>query len=228
MVGVVWSAVREVDSAEEGDVVLGSLRMVDDDEFLVVAAERPHALVKLHLVADVADVQRQVAVLLAQESQPVRVRALQQNPDQGAAGGRRRHLGDGQAVVGQPLVRVTAPVGEAHQGAGVRLRESRGQVRPCTKESTASPSVQGRIRVAPLPRCDAVRNQSCADFRAVAAVVRAVNGVDRPAPSPARAERGARHRDREAMHRVKFAHVDGPRHGFSSRADPGEMPECVS
>ena len=58
MVGVVWSAVREVDAAEEGDVVLGSLRMVDDDEFLVVAAERPHTLVKLHLVADVADVQQ--------------------------------------------------------------------------------------------------------------------------------------------------------------------------
>ena len=183
MVGVVSSAVREVDAAEKGDVVLGSLRMAADDEFLAVAAERPHALVKHHFAADVVDVLRQVAVLLAQESQPVQVRALQQNPDQGAAaGGRRHHLSDGQAVVGQPFVRVTAPVGEEHQGARVRLRGSCGLVRPCARGSTALPSVQGRIRLALLPRCDAVRNQSCAESRAAAAVVRAVNGVARPAP----------------------------------------------
>jgi hypothetical protein len=49
MAGIVSPAVAKVDTANEGNVVIGSACSADDDEFLVVGAAEPHTLVEQDL-----------------------------------------------------------------------------------------------------------------------------------------------------------------------------------
>ncbi|WP_211253476.1 hypothetical protein [Knoellia subterranea] len=86
VVGVVASAVAEVDAAHEGDVVLWPALEADDDELLVVRPGAAHPLVEKGFAAGLVDDLTELVVLLAVE--PAGVRAPQKGADLDAAVGR--------------------------------------------------------------------------------------------------------------------------------------------
>jgi hypothetical protein len=55
VVGVVPTAVAEVEAADECDVPRRVIAMADDEEFLVMGAEQAYSLIQQHLSAGVVD-----------------------------------------------------------------------------------------------------------------------------------------------------------------------------
>ena len=128
MVGVVASAVGEVDAADERDVVLGARPVPDDDELLVMRAQRAHPVVEQHLPARVVDLLGQLPVLLGREAEAPGVRSPQDPSGHGApASGAGQRFGDGGSRGAEPLVRVGAPAGEQHEVAGTGVLERLGE-----------------------------------------------------------------------------------------------------
>ena len=118
VVGVVTTAVAQVDPADVGDVAARVVAVPQDDELLVVRPTRAHPHVTQALPAGLVDLDAEQARLLGVEPEPVPVRAPEQAADVGpAAGGRREGRGDRVAVVGHQLVGVAPPVDEVEEVA---------------------------------------------------------------------------------------------------------------
>ncbi|CAA9395169.1 MAG: hypothetical protein AVDCRST_MAG32-2585, partial [uncultured Nocardioides sp.] len=130
----------------------------DDHELLVVAAERPDALVEQHLAAGRDEVRGEPAVLEHVVAQRLQVRAPQQPAHPGAAPCRRRQRpGDGRPVVRELLVAVATPAQEQHLVAGPGRRQSFGEggvvggaVHAQAHRVALGPGPQARGRVAAL------------------------------------------------------------------------------
>ena len=120
---IVASRVAQVDAADEGDVALGSTGVADHHELLVMGAAGPDPHVQQRLRAGRLQLLTGLPVRLAGEGELVPVRAPDQAPDVDATTIRRaEQLDHGRVrIVGQLLVRVTAPVGEQDQVAGPGL-----------------------------------------------------------------------------------------------------------
>jgi hypothetical protein len=162
MVGVVATAVAEIDPPGEGDVLRRVLVMPQDDELLVVAAHPAHPLVQDHLPTAVLDLGVEGAVGLLVQLQAIHVRAPDQPAHAHAPLDRvGEELRDRGALVAQQLIGITPPVGEEQVIPGVQrmhlldqpvevgaaVHQRLGQVprRPCRKL---------RGRVAPLVRAE--------------------------------------------------------------------------
>ena len=87
VVGVVAPAVAEVDAADKGNVALGSFRVADDDELLVVGAAKSHALDEPGPPLGPGGRLSEVTVLLGAETEHVQVRPPEQSLDDHAATG---------------------------------------------------------------------------------------------------------------------------------------------
>ena len=72
---VVVASVTQIDATLEGDVVVGSVGVSDDDQLLVVAAAAPHALVEDDLASGLVDHLGQRRVALLGEVRLTRVRS---------------------------------------------------------------------------------------------------------------------------------------------------------
>ena len=72
--GVVAAAVAQVDPADEGDVVIGPIRMADHEQLLVMAAVPTDALVEQHLATGFVHRVHEMQVLLLAEVGLVGVR----------------------------------------------------------------------------------------------------------------------------------------------------------
>ena len=124
---VVAGAEDEVDTADVGDVVV-RVAVPEDDDLLVVAAERPDPLVEQHLAAGGEDGRGEPAVLRDVVAEHLEVRAPQQPAHQGPAPCRAREdLGDRRSAVAELLVAVAAPAGEQHQVAVAGRRHALGE-----------------------------------------------------------------------------------------------------
>ena len=95
----------------------GSSRVAQDDELLVVRPGGAHPHVSKALPAGLLDLEAEVAGLVGVEAQPPPVRAPQQTShvDTTTCGGGEGGGHGGLRVVGQPLVRVPAPVDEEQE-----------------------------------------------------------------------------------------------------------------
>jgi hypothetical protein len=151
VVGVVPAAVTEVDPADERDVELGPAGVPQHDELLVVGSAGANPHVQQHLAAGPLDPLAEVLVLLRAERQPVPVRTPDQPAHVHPALGRRaEQVGDRRVVLGcQPLVRVTAPVGEQQQVATAQRPDPAGQLGEvdCPVHERLR-AVAGRVRTA--------------------------------------------------------------------------------
>jgi hypothetical protein len=124
--GVVAAAVREVDAADVGDVPRGVVAVLDHEELLVVGAEHADALVEEHLAAGVVDLPPEQ--LVRPGAQRRRDALAVGAPDQPADLDARpcplgQEVTDRRTVRQQPLVSVTAPVGEPHAVPGLQRGE---------------------------------------------------------------------------------------------------------
>jgi len=120
VVGVVATAVAQVDPAEEGDVLMWSAGVAQHHELLVVRAARAHPHVEHDLPSGLVDHVTEVAVLLAREGELVPVGSPDQaphvDPPTGGAGQQGADLA--ARLAEQALVGVTAPVDEHQQVTG--------------------------------------------------------------------------------------------------------------
>ncbi len=124
MLGVVATAVAQIDPADEGDVPVGVPVVLDHEQLLVVRAEPADPLVQQHLPAGLVDLVAQVLVLLGVVGQVLRVRAPDQAADLDAVLGQiAEHLTHARALGQQFLVGVPAPVGEVDPVPGGQLTE---------------------------------------------------------------------------------------------------------
>jgi hypothetical protein len=112
---VVSSAVAQVDPSDERHVGVWGAGMSQDDQFLVVRAAPPNALIEEYFPARVAHLVGQEPVLFGAERETVRVGPPDEAPHIHSASNQiaqeRANLG---THVAQALVGVAAPVGEMH------------------------------------------------------------------------------------------------------------------
>ena len=87
VLGVVAATVAQVDPADEGDVVVGPIRMADHEQLLVMAAVPPDPLVEQHLAAGLVHRLHEMQVLLLAEVRLVGVRPPHEPADVDAARG---------------------------------------------------------------------------------------------------------------------------------------------
>ena len=153
VVDVVAAAVAQVDAAEVGDVAGGVVAVPQHDELLVVRAAGAHPHVAQALAPRLVDLDAEQPRLLGVEAELVPVRAPQQpahvGPAPGRGGERRRHRGC--RVVGEPLVRVAAPVDEVEQVALPQRAD------PLVQLGHVGPAVDDGTHPVPLAPCDALR-----------------------------------------------------------------------
>jgi hypothetical protein len=116
---VVVTAVTQVDTIDEGHILIGASRVAQHHELLMMRASRSYSHVEQALPAGSRYVLAQLSVLPLAELQSIQVRSPDQALDQHSAPCRRgqdvgdRPTGDGQAFIG-----VAAPVGEQQQVTG--------------------------------------------------------------------------------------------------------------
>lgn len=134
VVAVVASAVAQVDTADERDVVDGLVPIVvpNDDKLLMVRSANAYPHVEQATAAGGFYFCAEASVLLGAERESVPVRSPHESVDDRAAGrSGGEHGTDGHAVGSYRFVRVAAPVGEV-QGVIVcqllRGRSQRGEV----------------------------------------------------------------------------------------------------
>jgi len=126
---VVSSAVAQVDSSDERDVGLWGVGMSQDDQFLVVRAAPPNALIEEHLSARLTNLVGEEAVLFGAERETVRVGPPDETPHIHSASNQiaqeRANLG---THVAQVLVGVAAlghPYGPNPQAVLANVRRAR-------------------------------------------------------------------------------------------------------
>jgi hypothetical protein len=115
VIGVVPTAVGQVDAADERDVAGGVVTMPDDDQLLVVGAEHRHPLVQEHLPAGLVDLPAEVRVAVPADGSryPEPVRTPDQPADLDASAGEiGEEVADRRTGRQEALVRVAAPVRE--------------------------------------------------------------------------------------------------------------------
>jgi hypothetical protein len=121
VIGAVAAAVVEVDAAEEGPIVAGTVAITDDHHLLVMAAEREHPLVQHDLATRPVDGEGEPPVRarlrihqagVGVPEQPVHPRA--------ATCCRAECLDDRGSVVGEELVGIAPPPDELHRVAVAR------------------------------------------------------------------------------------------------------------
>ena len=126
----ITSAVAEIDPADERQILVRFVRSMHDDELLMMGTCSPDPLVEQQLPAGCVDDVGEFGLLLLVEAHPGRMRAPQQpshlhpSPRQP-----RQQTGQVRAVIGQLLVIVTTPIGQAEEVAGCECFRSLGETR---------------------------------------------------------------------------------------------------
>ena len=217
--GVVVATVREIDAADEGDVVVAPAAAPDHEQLLVMAPSASHPLVEEDLAPRRVDEAGEREVRLLGEVQLRGVRTPQEPAHVHVACRARlehgRQLG---ARSPEPLVRHALPVGEVQPVTRARMtRARRGGDRSRSHRPPAprpgcprsSPPLLGpwSMRAHPFPRSSAVRNQSSTPPMGrtypngptrtpASAPVPGLAPCRRARPSPRAAHRGTRPRHR--------------------------------
>src|SRR5215213_4073841 len=118
MVSIVMTAMAQVDTADEGNIVLGMTRVPQYDELLMVRTARPDPHIQQAFAACGFNVLAEVAVLLFTELKAVEVRPPKQAPDVNtSATCSREDLRHLRPITIQALVWIAPPVSEEQQVA---------------------------------------------------------------------------------------------------------------
>ena len=165
----------QVDATDEGDVALGSSGVADHHELLVMGSGGPDPHVQQSLRAGGLQLLTGLPVRPAGERELVPVRAPDQASDIDTTTIRRAEQFDHgrRRILAQPLIGVTAPVGEQDQVAGpglldpfLQLGEVADAVHQRADVISPRPRLVARVQssstVCSLARSPLVSNQSCA------------------------------------------------------------------
>jgi hypothetical protein len=116
---IVATAVAEIDPTDEGDVRVRVVRPVDHDELLMVRAGAPDTLVEYDRAAGRGYDPGELRLFLLVEAEALGMGAPEETADVDASPGERgEHGRERGAGVGQLLVVVTAPIGQAEEVTG--------------------------------------------------------------------------------------------------------------